>query len=212
MANKKMGVKEKPQSPPGEERVTSPIPAPGGLEIVQAFLNTVDFKKGKKKTDVLSTPRDLGDWLSLQGLLPSGMKLSEADLERAWDVRDGLRWLLMVNNGYDPDEEKVLKLDRAAMGARAQVRFERDGTTRLELICRDFDDALGTLLGFVYAAQSAGVWSRFKACANAECRAAFYDFSKGRLGRWCTKRCGDKIRARAFRRSDRYVRRPGWRH
>lgn len=83
------------------------------------------------------------------------------------------------------------------------MRFDRDGTTRLERVSRDFDDALGTLLGFVHEAQSAGTWPRFKACASGECRAAFYDFSKGRLGKWCTKRCGDKIRARAFRKAER---------
>ena len=200
---KQRGVKEKPQTPPGHERISSPIPAPGDLEIVQAFLNTVSF--GKKKTDELKSPRNLADWLSRLGLLPSGTKLTADDLTRARDVRTGLRALLLANNGYGLDEDAVERLDRAAMGARAQVRFEHDGKSRLERVSRDFDDALGTLLGAIHAAQSAGVWPRFKACAAPECRAAFYDFSKGRLGKWCTKRCGDKVRARAFRRTDKYV-------
>lgn len=203
MGNKKRGVKEPSRTPPGQKRIASPIPAPGGLAEVQAFLNTVRRKK-KKRTDELATPRDLADWLSRRGLLPAGTKLSASDLERAREARSGLHALLLAHNGYDLDEEAVAGLDRAAVGARAQVRIDRDGTTRLELVSRDFDDALGTLLGFVHAAQSAGIWPRFKACANGECQAAFYDFSKGRLGRWCTKRCGDRIRARAFRKTDRY--------
>jgi hypothetical protein len=200
---KQRGVKEPSQTPPGEKRIASPIPAPGGLAEVQAFLNTVKRTK-KKTTDELATPRDLSDWLSRRGLLPAGTRLTPSDLERARDTRDGLRALLLAHNGYDLDEEAVARLDRAAVGARAQVRFDRDGTSRLERVSRDFDDALGTLLGFVHAAQSAGIWPRFKACASAECRAAFYDFSKGRLGKWCTTRCGDKIRARAFRKTDKY--------
>lgn len=201
---KKRGVKEKSRTPPGEDRISSPIPAPGGLAVVQSFLNTFDFKK---RHDQLATPRDLSDWMSRQGILPAGTRLTKEDLSRALAARAGLCALIMAQNGYKIGEKWVAKLDRAGMGARSQVRFEPDGTTRIELVSRHFDDALGTLLGLVHAAQAAKIWPRFKACANRECHAAFYDFSKGGQGRWCTKRCGDRIRAREFRRKRKH---DGW--
>ena len=190
------GYREEPRRPAGQSRVSSPIPAPGGLELVQAFLNTVT-----SKSDELKTPSSLSDWLSRNGLLPAGTELTPEDLERARDARSGLRALLATNSGADLNDVTLARLDRAAVGARAQIRFDRDGTSRFELISRNLDDALGTLLGFVHVARSEGKWPAFKLCAHPGCRQAFFDFTKSRNGKWCTKRCGAKIRAKAQRRA-----------
>ena len=200
---KRRGVKEPPRVPPGQDRIATPIPAPGGLEAVQAFLDTIDVEA---ETDELRTPRDLADLLARQGLLPSATELSEGDLERARRVRRGLRSLLWANSGGEANAEAVAGLDKAAVGARAQVRFDRDGSTRLEPVGRDFDEALGTLLAFVHEARCTGKWPSFKLCANGECRKSFFDFTKSRTGKWCTRRCGERIRARAFRKSPKYRR------
>ncbi len=197
MANKKRGVKEKTRVPPGEDRIATPIPAPGGLAVVQAFMNTFD---AKAKKDELRTPRHLADLLSRQGLLPAGTQLTAADLERARSVRHGLRSLAWANGGRKLNAEAVARLDQGAAGARAQVRFDADGTSRLEPVSRDFDDALGTLLGYVHEARCEGRWKSFKLCSNGECHRAFFDFTKSCSGKWCTRRCGEKIRARASRR------------
>ena len=142
MYNKIRGVKEEPRRPPGLSRISSPIPAPGGLELVQAFVNTAS-----PASDELRTPRGLSDWLSRNGLLPAGTELTKADLERARDARTGLRALLVTNGGGRLNNSAVARLDRATVGARAQIRFDRHGTSRFELISRDLDDALGVLLG-----------------------------------------------------------------
>ena len=81
-----------------------------------------------------------------------------------------------------------------------EVRFDRDGTSRFEPISRNFDDALGTLLGFAHAARCAGQWPWFKLCGRPGCRQAFFDFTKNHSGRWCSRRCGDTMRARIRRR------------
>ncbi len=156
------------------------------------------------RADELATPRSLGDWLSRNSLLAAGTELARADLERARDARSGLRALLAANGGRKLDDATVARLDRAAVGARAQIRFDRDGTSRFEVISRDLDDALGTLFGFVHVARSEGKWPAFKLCARPDCRRAFYDFTKSRNGRWCTRRCGDKIRAKARRQAAKY--------
>lgn len=199
------GYKEKSRTPPGQSRDTQAMSAPGELALVQAFLNTVRFEP---KGDELTTPRGLSDWLSRNGLLPAGTELSADDVARARDARFGLRALVAAHGVYELNEEAVTALDRAAIGARAQVRFGLDGS-RLELISRDFDDALGTLLGIVHAAEAAGKWPAMKTCADPECRQAFYDYTKSLNGKWCCKRCGARIRARAHRKSGRYVYRGG---
>ncbi len=192
------GYKEEPRRPAAHSRVSSPIPAPDGLGLVQAFLNTVDE---------LTTPGRLSAWLSRNGILPSGTELTRADVERACDARSGLRALAAANSGRTLDDASIAKLDRAAVGARAQVRFDRDGTSRFELISRNLDDALGTLFGLVHVARSAGKWPAFKLCAHPNCRRAFFDFTKSRNGKWCTRRCGYKIRAKAQRRAVKHGRR-----
>lgn len=68
-----------------------PEPAPGDLRIVQAFLNTGDPETG---TDKLSQTRDLTDWLRYHGLSTGGEKVGRGDVERALDMRKGLRALL----------------------------------------------------------------------------------------------------------------------
>jgi hypothetical protein len=54
----------------------------------------------------VSTTR-LTDWLIDRGLLESGTVLEEADLRRALDAREGLRTLLLANNGAAPDTQAV---------------------------------------------------------------------------------------------------------
>ncbi len=200
MAGRSEGYREEPRRPPGQSRASSLIPAPGGLEIVQAFLNTTPTKK---KADELVTPRDLADWMTRNGLLPAEAALTAADLGRARDIRAGLRTVAASHNRYTLNEAQVARLDQASVGARAQVRFDRDGTSRLELISRDIDDALGALLGIVHAARCDGKWLAFKLCGDPKCHRAFFDFTKNASGRWCTRRCGDRMRATTHRRRNK---------
>ena len=192
------GYKEEPRRPAGQSRVSSPLLAPGSLRLVQALLNTVG-----PQVEELDTPGSLSDWLSRNGLLPAGTELTRSDLERIRDTRSGLRALLATHSGGTLDQASVALLNRAAVGARAHIRFDRDGTSRFELISRDLDDALGILLGFVHLARAEGKWPAFKLCGHPGCRRAFFDFTKNRNGKWCTRRCGDKIRAKAKRRAEK---------
>ena len=194
------GYRETPRRPPGHDRAASLDPAPGDLELVQAFLNTLRLKP---KGDDLAGPRALADWLSRHGLLPAGFELDRDHVARARDARSGLRTLLAANSGANLDEGAVERLDQAAIGARAQARFDRDGSSRFELVSRDFDDALGTILGMAHAALGRDDWRAFKLCAHPECRRAFFDFTKAGNAKWCTRRCGNKARAKAWRRAQK---------
>ncbi len=189
--------------PPGKASpLPDPYPAPGDLEVIQAYVNTAGCGSQSER---LATPRDLSRWLTRRTLLPAGTELTEEDRLRALEVRDGIRAYLLVNSGGKLKEDVIERLDRAISAARFQLRFDRDGTARFEPASPGVEDALGSLLEIVVvAARLDGTWPRLKLCADPACRRAFYDTAKNGGGKWCTKRCGDKIRSRLFRR-----RRPG---
>ena len=174
-------------------------PASDGLQIVVDFVNTADRRQGIER---LSSPRALADWLAGRRLLDPGVELSAADLERALDVREGLRALLRANNGAALDTKAVRRLDRAATPSLLRVRFAEDGEMSVEPAAdAGLDRALGHLIGLVYTARRDGLWPRLKACRDGTCRKAFYDHSKNRSGKWCSmRRCGSRLHSRAYRR------------
>ena len=88
--------------PPGISVPEKTAPAP--LELVQRFVNSVDLESGE---DELGGPDELRDWLAERELIGGGDSVSAADLRRALDVREGLRALLMANNGLPLDEERL---------------------------------------------------------------------------------------------------------
>ena len=74
--------------------------AHGALELVQRFVNSVDLESGE---DELAGPDELRAWLAERDLIAAGAAVGRADHNRAIDVREGLRALLMANNGVEPD-------------------------------------------------------------------------------------------------------------
>lgn len=160
-------------------------PAPGELRIVQDFVNTADFRK---KTESLSSPRALADWLASRGLLAPEAALSAADLSQAVELREGIRALLFANNGAALPDADVARLGRAAATARFQAAFAPDGAGRFVPLALTFDDALGRLIAIVISAQLSGAWTRLKACAHGKCRGVFYDASRNRSAKWCSMR------------------------
>ena len=73
--------------------------APGPLELVQRFVNSADLESGE---DELTSPGALRDWFAQRGLMGRHERVSAADLERAIDVREGVRALLLANSGLEP--------------------------------------------------------------------------------------------------------------
>ena len=62
--------------------------APGELEHVRAFVNTVDIEQ---RTDELESPSSLATWLAAHGLIAPGVPASAADLVHAIELREALR-------------------------------------------------------------------------------------------------------------------------
>jgi predicted RNA-binding Zn ribbon-like protein len=173
-------------------------PAPGDLDLVRRFVNTIDLEDGR---DELGDPEQLAVWLTANGLAGPGDRFGPADLERAREVREALRALLLANAGHGLRPGAVETLNRAASAAPLAVRFDPDGKAGLEAGVAGVERAVGRLLAVAHTATLDGTWARLKACANDTCQWAFYDASKNRSGRWCTMdACGNLMKARAYRR------------
>jgi hypothetical protein len=71
-------------------------PAPEPLALVQDFVNTRNYFRGD---DLLGEPKEAAYRLVERGLLEGGERLEEAERQRLVDFREGLRVLLMANNG-----------------------------------------------------------------------------------------------------------------
>jgi predicted RNA-binding Zn ribbon-like protein len=175
------------------------LAAPGPLELVRDFVNTLDVLPG---TDEIEDPAGLASWLTEHRLVAIPPTLSDEDLTRAQSLREALRALLLANAGFPfPDEAKEA-LNDAVGCARLRVRSDEAG--RLELLPGDADGlehAIGRLVSIVFAAQQDGTWHRLKACT--ECQWALYDHTKNRSAAWCGSQCGARVRARRHRKRRR---------
>jgi predicted RNA-binding Zn ribbon-like protein len=161
--------------------------APGRLELVRRFTNTLDEEHGR---EALHSPAQLRKLLLELGLIDRGTRVQAGDLERAHELRDTLRRLALANNGVETD---------VALEATLTVRVDdRDGV--LEPAERDVDGAFADLVGIVYTAMADGSWSRLKACRRDVCRWLFYDRSRNRSAVWCQMSvCGNRTKTRAYR-------------
>ncbi|RPI32638.1 MAG: zf-CGNR multi-domain protein [Actinomycetota bacterium] len=179
-----------------------PNAAPGDLELVRAFVNTIDLESG---VDAVARPDTLAAWLRERDLLDPGASLEAADVARAAEFREALRELLLATNERAPAPLGALAIvNTAGRRGRLAVNLQPDGSSRLDPHGRGVDAALARLLALVHRAHVDGTWLRLKACRNDTCRWAFYDHSKNRSGAWCSMGvCGSRVKARRYRQRRR---------
>ena len=171
--------------------------APEPLRLVQQFVNSAE---PDEDLDEMSTPAELEAWLSARNMADGDSDVTESDLRRALDVREGLRAVLFTHNGGERDEDAIARLERAAGAATLRASFPVGGEPGLVPARDGVNGALASLLAIVAAASADGSWRRLKACADPSCRWAFYDHSRNRSGRWCSMAtCGNQHKARNFR-------------
>jgi predicted RNA-binding Zn ribbon-like protein len=169
-------------------------PAPPGLELVQAFVNTVDREHGP---DLFDTVAGLREWLGARDL-PG--RVGREELDRARAVREGIRSLLLVNGGHEPEPGALDGVDRALRGADAAIRLG-SGRPALGPARPGFDGVLGRIAAEIVNAAADGTWERLKACPGRNCQWAGYDRSKNRTATWCSMRvCGGRAKAATYYR------------
>ena len=175
------------------------LAAPGDLELVRDFVNTLDILPA---TEEIDAPSSLSSWLVDHKLVPTPPTLTEEDLARARSLREALRAFLAANAGLPLSPEATEDFDAAA--GRVGLRARADAAARLELLPAEaggLDYAIGRLISIVFAAQQDGRWPRLKACA--ECQWALYDHTKNHSAAWCGTQCGSRVRSRRYRKQHR---------
>ena len=179
-------------------------PAPGDLEVVRVFVNTLDIEEG---TDDFAAPEGLSRWLAEHGLATVAM-VSDADLADAVALREALRGVLREHAGHPGGPGSLGDVGGrpgaiAPIAAALPVRLEVEdgGTIAVVAAASGVQGALARLLLIAAAASGNGTWTRLKACAADDCQWAFYDRSPTRNGRWCSMSiCGSRAKSRAYRR------------
>jgi predicted RNA-binding Zn ribbon-like protein len=157
-------------------RYDLPNAAPEPLRQVQLLVNSTDVEKGLDW---------LPDWLAERG--------AGAELERARELRDALRALVLANNGFPLVPEALRVVNEAA--ARVSLRLDAERRVHVEA----GGDALDTVVAVALTAMLDGTWGRLKACRN--CHWSFYDLSPNRSATWCSMQlCGNRTKTRAYRR------------
>jgi predicted RNA-binding Zn ribbon-like protein len=190
----------------GDRRELQPgdrVPAPGDLWLVQSFVNS-RWDLERELQDQFGDRRGLAKWLSDRDLVPASTRVSEADLRRALDARDGLQALMFANNGAEFDRDAVERLDSALRGPGPFVRLGADSPEFVPW-SRDVDGVLALIGTIAAIAQLDGSWERLKACPGDDCGWAFYDHSRNQAGSWCSMSvCGSRAKARDYRRRKRH--------
>jgi predicted RNA-binding Zn ribbon-like protein len=172
--------------------------APGDLEIVQRFVNTLDIEQA---TDELSSPAALAEWLAAAGLTARVPKAGRDDLELALEQREALRGVLRAHAGHALARDTAIDLARIAANFELRLDVTADGRIRPGATADGVRSGLARLLLIAAEAGTAGTWTRLKACSADDCQWAFYDRSPTRNACWCSMQiCGSRSKSRAYRR------------
>lgn len=176
--------------------------APGRLELVRRFVNTLDVEHA---ADELATASHASTWLARNDLPGGEGGLDAADLARLVAVREALRELLLANNSGEPPPPAALAtLNEQSTEAAIGLRFSAGGAD-LVTRCDGVDSAIAHLLAIVHGSMHDDSWRRLKACPADDCVWGFYDHSRNRSGTWCEMGdCGNRAKARAYRERHRH--------
>lgn len=176
--------------------------APGDLELVRRFVNTLDIEAD---TDALASPSDATAWLREQGW-PA--QLGRSELRELVRLREALRDLVSAR-GTPAERAAGRSVDAVALRHPVVVRVT--SPTPLAPSSRGAASAfIERILTLVAAAWIDGTWDRLKTCANDGCRWLFYDHSRNRSRTWCTMDlCGSRAKMRAYRSRGRSTSRAG---
>ncbi|MFI2368640.1 CGNR zinc finger domain-containing protein [Streptomyces sp. NPDC018833] len=155
-------------------------PAPGGLALVEALVNTLDVESG---ADSLDTPEALARFA-----------LAPQDVPAARALREALREACLAHAGHGTSTT----LD--ALLADAPLRVSISPVGEAALRPAGPPTLLARIAEAVATASAEGTWLRLKACEAEDCRWAYYDRSPAARSRWCSMAvCGARSKMRTYR-------------
>jgi len=172
-------------------------PAPDRLELVRAFVNTLDIDR---ETDLLDDPEAARRWFEAAGLLPAEALMAQPAFAETLRAREAFRAVLVANARGGRPNDAVDVLNRIAAEAGIVVRFTGPASTMPVVTKGGSAGALGQLVSIAMDSISRGTWARLKACPAQACNWAFYDQSRNRSSRWCDMGlCGNRSKSDTFR-------------
>ncbi|MCS5714930.1 CGNR zinc finger domain-containing protein [Herbiconiux sp. CPCC 205716] len=185
--------------------------APGELEFVRAFVNSVDLETG---VDALRDEASWREWARAAGAGAAGAGAAGADaagvdaaasvspaaLRRARAFREELRLALLANHDREPlPASTAAALTAAARRTRVELLFAPSGVEYAGATS-GLDGVVARVVAATAGALADGSWSRLKACRNDACRWGFYDHSRSRTGQWCSMAiCGNRAKQTRWR-------------
>ncbi|MEV2256698.1 CGNR zinc finger domain-containing protein [Streptomyces sp. NPDC050147] len=160
-------------------------PAPGGLALIQALVNTLDLESG---ADALETAEGCAPFCLAPG----------AEVAAARELRESLRVACLAHAGHGP-HAVAPPLDQLLSAAPLLVRVDaEDGSA--SLAPADPAPLVSRVAAAIAEAVAAGTWTRLKACEAPDCHWAYYDRSPAGRSRWCDMGvCGARAKMRAYR-------------
>lgn len=169
--------------------------APGGLGLVQDFLNTSGVDG--YGPDLLADPELAGDWAASAVAAWAAARgvdlpppLDDVDLAKLRAVRAAIGRLV---SGESPSGQ-------GAGVVAASLTLSEAGDVRLDPSGSGWRWLASALWGEILLSQQTGTWRRIKQCHNPQCGTAFYDRSKNNSGVWHdVKTCGNAANLRASR-------------
>jgi predicted RNA-binding Zn ribbon-like protein len=176
--------------------------APGSLELVREFVNSVDVERPEE--DSLRDEAPAQKWMLAHGL--EAPALDSVQLSGLRELREAIRAELLSHTGVEGHLASWPVLITLIQGAELKLAFDAHGN--LELAPDSRLSGAGKLRGLVaaaiYDAVRVGTWPRLKACRKHSCLFAFYDHSKNGSGAWCDMGiCGNRVKAARRRARER---------
>jgi len=168
------------------------------------FAQTGDMGWGERY-ERLTKPTELQRWLSMSSLQLAAIRVTEKDLAEAKTVRGAIwRVAQAILSRTDPAVADIRLINRS--GCQPNLVKELDGkATKAGWHRPNFTAAMATIAAdAVSLFGDPGQRARLRRCEHPRCRTIFYDDSRPGLRRWCaSNRCGDRVRASAYRERNR---------
>jgi predicted RNA-binding Zn ribbon-like protein len=173
--------------------------APGGLELIRRFENTVELPSGPDELKSLELARA---WCLSHGLPPP---LDDAHVALLRAFREALRDLLFANNGEGDRQSAWGALSPFLAKARLGLTIDPQRGLELQPLSHEAEGPIASLLAIVYESLRQGTWSRLRACRKQSCRFAYYDRTKNGSRAWCSMAtCGNQAKAQRRRQRERH--------
>jgi len=151
--------------------------APGPLELVQSFANTLGAAAG----DLLATREQAVSWLRGAGLMPADAVVTGSEHAALLRLRDALRDALAAHSAGNPDADAAARLTRGLADGRLVTTMTPDGAVKLATAARSVYPSIVAAIAVAIAeSDAAGTWPHLALCQDPDCGTAFYGESPAR--------------------------------